>query len=439
MGHEEKLLPVRAVTRGPRHHFFGYYEKSPWDATGRYLLALETDFNDRPPRADDVAGIGLIDTANGDAWKRLDETTAWNWQQGTMLQWVPGAADREIIYNVRAGRSTGSRPARPEPVEGRAGDCFGAVIRDVFTGECRALPRPVYAMNPAGGSALSDNFARLAHSRPGYGYAPGESTSEALSLDFARLRKARPVVGYVGTSENLIENPAPEDDGVYSMDLKTGECRLVITLAQAAALRPKPSMEDAFHWINHIQYNTSGTRFAFLHRWKGPETGRSWFTRLVTANLDGTGLRILADEGMVSHYDWLGTDRVLAWARREPVGTRYFLFSDDDSGEAEAVGEGILTCDGHCSYSLDRRWILTDAYPDVEHMRTLVLYRPEDAERVDVGRFYAPPELAGEIRCDLHPRWSRNGKKVCFDSAHEGTRQMYVMDVSQVVRQATSG
>ncbi len=428
MGHEEKLLPVRAVTRGPRHHFFGYYEKSPWDATGRYLLALEIEFNDRPPTAEDIAGVGLIDTANGDAWRRLGETSAWNWQQGTMLQWVPGAADREVIYNVRAG------------------DRFGAVIRDVFTGlrraeaataaqagECRALPRPVYAMNPAGGSALSDNFARLAHSRSGYGYAPGASTSEALSVDFTRLARARPVVGYVGTSENLLDDPVPDDDGVYSMDLKTGECRLVITLAQAAALRPRPDMDGAFHWINHIQYNTDGTRFAFLHRWKGPETGRSWFTRLVTANPDGTEIRILADEGGVSHYDWLGTDRVLAWARREPVGTRYFLFSDDDSGEAEVVGEGILTCDGHCSYSPDRRWILTDTYPDKESKRTLLLFNAAESRRVDVGRFHAPPELPGEIRCDLHPRWSRNGKKVCFDSAHEGARQMYVMDVSEVV------
>ena len=428
MPHEERSLPTHPVTRGPNHHFFGYYEKSPWDSTGRYLLALETRFNDRPPRSDDVAAVGLIDTADGNAWRGLGETTAWNWQQGTMLQWLPEAPDREIVYNVREG------------------DRFGAVVRDVLSGEYRVLPRPVYALNPAGGSALSDNFARLAHSRPGYGYAPGRSASEALSLDFARLRKARPVCGYVGTSESLVENPAPDDDGIYRMDLRTGECRLILSLAQAAALRLRPDMEGAFHWINHIQYNTDGTRFAFLHRWKGPATGRRWFTRLVSANPEGSDLRVLADEDMVSHYDWRDPDRLLAWARREPFGTRYLLLSDDGSGKAEVVGEGVLTCDGHCSYSPDRRWILTDTYPDREdNKRTLILFRPEDSRRVDVGRFYAPPGLTGEIRCDLHPRWSRvvratsstrpgrDGRMVCFDSAHEGTRQMYVMDVSEIV------
>src|SRR5688572_19505976 len=39
-----------AVTAGPKHHFFGYYDKCPWDKTGRYLLANEVDFCDRQPR-----------------------------------------------------------------------------------------------------------------------------------------------------------------------------------------------------------------------------------------------------------------------------------------------------------------------------------------------------------------------------------------------------
>ena len=45
--------PARPVTQGPKHHFFGYYDKSPWNASGKYLLANEADFNDRAPAADD--------------------------------------------------------------------------------------------------------------------------------------------------------------------------------------------------------------------------------------------------------------------------------------------------------------------------------------------------------------------------------------------------
>jgi hypothetical protein len=72
---------------------------------------------------------------------------------------------------------------------------------------------------------------------------------------------------------------------------------------------------------------------------------------------------------------------------------------------------------------------LEDLVPADHFYRHLdrVLDHPESGRRIDRGRFYSPPELAGACRCDLHPRWSRDGRRVCFDSAHEGTRQMYLL------------
>ncbi|MGE8489870.1 MAG: hypothetical protein ACN6OQ_16090, partial [Paraburkholderia nemoris] len=52
--------------------------------------------------------------------------------------------------------------------------------------------------------------------------------------------------------------------------------------------------------------------------------------------------------------------------------------------------------------------------------------------RYDIGSFYTPPDLKKENRCDLHPRWRRDGRAVCIDSVHEGERQMYVIDVSAI-------
>jgi Tol biopolymer transport system component len=91
--------------------------------------------------------------------------------------------------------------------------------------------------------------------------------------------------------------------------------------------------------------------------------------------------------------------------------------------------------DGHCSYSPDaeRRWILNDTYPDAEQKRGVYLYDTQSGRRTDLGRFYSPPELKDDYRVDLHPRWSRDGGAVCFDSAHKGSRQLYVMDVTAVV------
>ncbi len=380
-------VSIRAVTSGPKHHFFGYYDRTPWSASGRYMLGMETGFMGRPPRPGETATVGLIDTAEGDAWEPLAETSAWHWQLGAMLQWMPPVPERHIIYNDRR--------------EGR----FVCVVRDAFGEQERVLPRPVYALSPDGRWALSLNFARLAEMRPGYGYN--------------------------GLADPWGGHRHPAEDGVWHMDLDSGDCRLVLSLEQASRLRPKPSMPSAVHWFNHVQISPAGARFAVLHRWKTP--GRDgWETRMLAAAPDGSDLRIVADDGKVSHYDWRDDGSILVWCRQRELGERYFLF-DLAEGTRRNVGEGVLDRDGHCSWSPDRRWILTDTYPDEERMRTLILYNPGERRRVDVGRFHAPPELVGPVRCDLHPRWSRDGHRVCVDSAHEGTRQMYVPDISAIL------
>jgi len=375
---------VRAATRGPRHHFFGYYDKCPWDASGRYILGLETTFLDRPVAEDDVAVIGLIDQQAGDAWRPIAETRAWNWQQGCMLQWLPTAPDRLIIYNDRVGGG------------------FVSVVRDIRSDETRTLPLPVAAVSRDG--------------------------RQALCLNFARVHRHRPY-GYVGIPDPCRDDPHPANDGIWWLDLETGDHRLIVALDDIARFRPKPTMAGASHWFNHLQFNTDDTRFCFLHRWT---VGDGWLTQLFTADPDGSDLRLLADDDLVSHFDWRDAARILAWARRPQRGDRFYLF-DDGTGEASVVGEGVLTVDGHCSYSPDRQWILTDAYPREEQRRRLIVYRTGDGRRIDLGAFYSPPELTGAIRCDLHPRWNRDGTAICFDSAHEAARQMYVVDVAEEV------
>jgi hypothetical protein len=241
----------------------------------------------------------------------------------------------------------------------------------------------------------------------------------------------RPGYGYDGLRDPRRGEPHPEEDGIFRVDLQSGESELIVSLGRAASHKHRPGMDGARHWFNHVQINTDGSRFAFLHRWRRPGGGHRK-TRLLTADFDGEELRCIADDDLVSHYDWRDPQHLLAWARQRGVGERFFLFADGGA-ERCVVGEGVLTRDGHCSYSPDRRWILTDTYPQQDGARSLILYDPAGGRRVEVGRFRSPPALTGPIRCDLHPRWSRDGRRVCIDSAHEGTRQMYVIDVSAIV------
>lgn len=379
---------LKPATSGPRHHFFGYYDKSPWNASGSLLLAHEVDFNDRPPGAQDQADIGVVRLNDGNRFEALGTAHCWNWQQGAMPQWNPAEAERQFFHNDRR--------------EGR----FVGVLRDVERGEVRVYERPLYALAPDGLLGFSLNFARLQTHRPGYGYA--------------------------GVADPYADQLAPEDDGIERLDLSSGSVGCLVSLAELAALDPVESMVGAVHYVNHLQVSPGGRHMAFFHIWRTGET--SWRVRLYSMRLDGSERVRMLDTGTISHYDWLDDERLLVWAEH-PEGGRNFLLCDRRDGSVRRIGPGVLTEDGHCTFSPDRRWVLNDTYPDGHDMRTLMLYRWPDGPRLDLARLFSPKaRWWGELRCDLHPRWRRDGQAVCVDSVHDGSRQMYVADVADFVK-----
>ena len=380
--------PVRPVTSGPKHHFFGYYDKLQFDPTGTKMLCLEVDFMDRPPGPDDAAGICVVDMANGNRLERVAETTAWCWQQGCMLQWLPSAPDRKIIFNVRLD------------------DRYGSCVMDVETGEKRVYDRPVYCVSHDGRFAMSANFSRIAVTRPGY--------------------------GYVGFPDPWHDEDMPADDGICRLDLETGESRLIVPLARIAEFDNDPP--GLKRYFNHLLIAPDSRRFIFLYRTIVDSMGGlGRKTRFFTANVDGGDICCLNDQDMTSHFIWRDPDTILAWARRFEEGDHYYLFKDR-TGEYEAMSPDILTCDGHMSYRPQADWFVSDTYPGREDSkRELFIFHPETETRVSLGRYFADPKYAGEIRCDLHPRWSPDGRLITFDSLHEGTRQVYAVDVSGIV------
>ena len=146
-GRHHPDVSIRQISRGPKHHWFGYYDKMQFDPTGRYVLGMEVDFEHRSPRADDRIKIGMVDLYEGDRWIELGESRAWCWQQGCMLQWLPQTSQKgsagEIVWNDRIG------------------DRFVARIMDVQTRKTRTLPHAIYCVSPDGKHAVAPDFRRI--------------------------------------------------------------------------------------------------------------------------------------------------------------------------------------------------------------------------------------------------------------------------------------
>jgi len=384
---ERNAPPTRAITSG-KYHWFSYYDKLQFDPTCRYVLGMEVGFEHRSPTAEDAIAVGVIDLEEGDRWTELGTSHAWCWQQGCMLQWLPGSI-REVIWNDREG------------------DQYVCHVLDVETGRRRTLPHPIYTVSPDGRLAIGTDFRRINHMRPGYGYA-----------------------GLPDPNEDVL---APEDTGIYVVDLETGQHRLLISIADVAHIPyPHADLSTAKHYFNHLLFSPDGQRFEFLHRWRSPgEEGRG--TRMLTAAFDGSDIHIVDDYGHTSHFIWRDPSHILAWAWQPAQEWGFYLF-EDGSREVQAVGKGVMIRDGHCSYLPGNEWILNDAYPDEGREQQLYLYHVATGRKVVLGRYRSPEPYTGEWRCDLHPRCSPDGRYVTIDSPHGGNgRQIYLLDIGDIV------
>ncbi len=395
----DRPYPVARITDGVNACWFGYYDKQQLDPTGRYALGARVGFEGRSPTATDTLHIGLIDLRSDNEWIPIGRSLAWGWQQGCMVQWVPGER-QEVIWNDRDG------------------DRFVSRVYDLSTGQTRTLPQPIYALAPDGTFAVGTAFQRIQNLRPGYGYP--------------------------GVPDPTANEKAPADVGLYRLDLRTGEERLLIPIEEVADLDYRgESVVDNWHWFNHLLVSPDSRRVEFLHRWRAAITDRQematggFTTRMVTADAATGQERYVVDpSGNSSHFVWRDPNHLLVWTKPEGREWGFWLLTDKTQ-DKELIGGEVMTQNGHNTYvpGTDNAWVLNDTYPDADRKQTLYLYHVPTGRKVVLGRFLSPPRYQGEWRCDLHPRTNQQGTEVFFDSTHEGLgRQVYRIDITDIVK-----
>ena len=370
-----------------RFHAHAYYDVPVFDDASRLVAGHQVRFAERQPTPDDAVEIGYVDAEGDRQWVAVGESRAWSWQQGALTQWVPGT--RTLVWNDRDG------------------DAFVARTFSVDTGQTATLPRPVYGLDPAGRFALSLNMARLDHVRPGYGYPGGAG---------ARLDERH-----------------PKDDGVWRVDLETGDSRLVLSLRDAvrflvrqlaAKERLKHLVRRYTYWFNHVKVSPDGRRFTVKLRFRNATSG--WNDRMgasLTCGTDGRDLRRLAWAS--SHVIWLDSDRLYFW-REGHDGVS--LYRDEPAGgrQLEPIAPDLIDHNVHIRAvpgTTDRFVFDTPYREDVD----LLSYDAGTGDHERIARFHNHRPERGPFRCDLHPNPSPDGQKVVVTSLDDGGRQVYLL------------
>lgn len=362
-------------------YFYGYYDKSPWDATDRYMICIEAKQAYKSVAPKEPAIVGVIDTVDENKFIQIGVTHSWNVQQSCMAQWMGPDFRTRIIYN-----------------DFRDGKYCSVIYNWDNKQEEKVLPLPIYDVSRDGRFALSLDFSRLHRLRPGYGYSNLPDVTKGILC--------------------------PDQTCIWKMDISSGEVTGLFKYLDFAAFEPDETMEGAEHKVNHLMISPNGKRFMVLHRWF--QKGRK-HTRLVTVNVDKTEMYNLSDDVFVSHCYWKNDQEILSFLRKKESGNHYYLMKDKTREYKMYWPE--LNTDGHCSYSPDGKYIITDTYPNRKRIASVYLCTEEDNRSRRIARVFSPFRYDNDCRCDLHPRWNRKGDKVCIDSVHEGKRGLYVIRI----------
>lgn len=354
--------------------FFGYYNITPVNGSGE-ILHLKV--NNELKRGSLEATAEIMLNKSGISTS-IAFTRSWNWQQGCMLQWL----GELILFNDY------------DP----ATDSYRAKIINREGNIIKQYELPVSNLSKCGRFAVTLNYDRLTKTRPTYGY-------------FNRKNQTL---------------PSDQNDGIWYLNLTTGESDLIVTLEQLKKLSYSETMNGAIHKVNHLDINPEGTRLMFLHRWNGP-SGR--FMRLITCNLDGSDLHILNGDNMISHCCWLNDTEILSYCEYHRK-RGYFRFIDK-TDNVNLLSQELPFEDGHPSVSPDGKWIITDTYPGKSRISRLYLHDLVHDQTYELGRFFQPLKYTGECRIDLHPKWGKDINTIFIESGHLGKRQLFKLDISQ--------
>ncbi|KXO13735.1 putative glycosyltransferase [Moritella sp. JT01] len=361
--------------------FWGYYDKSPISNDNKHI-AYNESVRSTKNKPDDSNYIYLkIVDVNSSKIVFSEEVRAFNWQQGCRAQWL---SSTQLIYNDYDIERNCYVSKMVNLTDQSLNMTFDLPVYDCFKNEF----------------AYSISFERLMHLRPDYGY-------RAHELDNYHL-------------------PLNDNDGLYFLDLKSGKSELIMTFTEFLHILPitLSKSENIIHKFNHLMLSPNGSQLMFLHRYYIDGTR---FDRLVTMDTDSHRLRLLADDGMVSHCCWYGDNKIIGYLRHHGEDAYYLIDLSLDNVSYERINELNGYGDGHPSIS-SKGHLITDTYPDKSRMKNLILLNINSRDVHVIGEVFEGLEWEHESRCDLHPRFSFDGKSIYFDSVHEGKRQLYVME-----------
>lgn len=368
-------------------YYFGFHDLQELSADGTRLLVHKFPFDLRMPLAGETEQVGYLDFYEdghlGD-FHEIDSTSSWNFHKGCRLQWLD---DNNVIFNSSVN------------------DRLISKILDLKSGESHIIGSPIDSVSHDSAWATSFSYERLENCMSGYGYPYHD--------------------------DSYLDMDAPECTGLYVVNLAEDKKDLVVPLSVLAGSAPEEFRDGYMHYVTHTEFSPDDRYISFLHRWRlrtGTDLKR--WTRIMVYDRMNGNLTELPSQISGSHYVWNSKNQLLASCIIDGHSCQV-LFDMKDIDSYRIIAPSVLNSDGHQSFISDDNFI-TDTYPDKYRMAKMFLVNIPDQTAELVASVYSPKSFQssprkGHVACDLHPRVSRDGRFVFFDSCRTGKRGVYIM------------
>ena len=353
--------------------FFGYHDKKPFNSSDAKIIVhsyknVKNIENQNLKKID----IDVIDLKRKKVLK-IDFTSAWSWQLGASLQWHP---KKDIIFFKKMEN----------------GNYFTKKI-DLSSNKIKNLNFSIYNMNLNGDKFLPADFIKIGKLRKGYGFK----------------RKNFQKISNLKKSKLSIINENGKFFSLHSFD----ETK-------------KKSVLGCY--INHQTFSPNGNKIAYFYTILKKGSQRQIFFYYYCLKKKRNFLIKISRLHLVSHYCWKNNNEILFTMKIRKKKYSYILYNINTNKFINISSE--LSEDGHPMFNpRNSDLFVSDTYPNLFGFQKLFIYSLKKNQIIWKRYIYSPYKYRGIIRCDLHPRWSNDGKKIMVDFVENGNRNIGIFDI----------
>lgn len=278
--------PARIVTPRNASSIHRFFDSSPFSPTGRLLAYSQLSDGLGNYGISGSAIVSVVDLFNGSIIYQ-DNSNAWGSQVGAHVQW--GRTDRELVYNKMYNQVINQPHDNPKlrecPMLANDTDAPACGVKvDTTTGITKILQCPIYHVNAFGTYAVSPNLYKIKYAQQGYGIQ-SESTENTHAVDA---------------------------DGIYLTDMRTGQCKLFVSLYQLATYASIDTTNTPMYSF-HTKWSSDGKMVMVVARTLETSRKSKFMQRKSTR---GTRVQHLFVVTFAEDSDTPSIQYVLSWASK---------------------------------------------------------------------------------------------------------------------------